>query len=514
MWNLAAALLQLVAPLAWTSPFGAAYLAAAGYGGLSILQVAPGAVLGAVLGRGGFGAAAGGILAFTAAELLRSRADANARGAAALTALVFCLVPCLSFHIAGGAYDVISGILCAVAAMAACPVFCGFVNDASAGRMTLNEEESVSFLLLVCLCLAGSIRLFAPLGFFLTGLFALALSFGGVFSALAGALAGSAALLFGDAGGSEIAVLLLSASFSGVMCVRGAFLQSAAFLMGIPLFIYFGAERQSLFLFASAAVYPWIPRAYRAHALRYLGFFRDKPKRYLFATSARRHLPAPGKRAVGDTGFTEALKNGRMLFMLADGMGTGDAARRASSRALSYAREMFAAAITPLEAMKCINALCLEEKSEMHTTLDVCLLDLVTGRAHFVKSGAEPAWILGKRGITRVEGEALPLGVLSDAPGDMKSVMLEPEDLVFMATDGLICALGGTERTQKALAGLRFFPASAVCAGMIKKARAASRGRWKDDMSCLCIRVHAVPGFRAEQKFLPAAKPQQNRRAG
>ena len=508
--NLCAFLLMMVSPIAWASPFAAAYAAAAGLGAVSYGFLLPGLFLGALVSKGGIAGAVGAVCAYGFSNVLKGRQTENARAIVSVIALLCCLAPSLSFHLAGGSYDTAVCVLSSFAAMGAAPVMCAYVKRGISRKLYPDAEERAAFFLLISLSLAGALRLFSPAGYFLIGLFSLLMAFGGIFSSAVGALAGAVSLLLGNGEAEVIALLFLCACASGALSGKGAVWQSAVFLVGIPLSVYFDAGRESVFLLSSAAVYPWIPRAIRAYFLRYTGFFQEKTHMYLTVSCARRHLPRDEQKICGDTGAVEKLSGGRMLFMLADGMGTGEEAKRISLRALESAKNLFRAPLSADDALKCVNTLCRDENSALHTTLDVCMMDLVTGRVRLLKSGAEPTWLVGKRGVLRLEGEGLPLGVLTDAPGSITEEMVEPGDLVFMATDGLIHALGGADSAECALISMKNLSAGTLCAEMMKKAKNAEAALRRDDMSVLCVRVCLRNPSETQRRFLPFPKEAEN----
>ena len=155
IWNIAAFLMMLSSPMKWTSPFGCAFLASAGYGGLTVFSVMPGAILGALFGKGGIAGAAGGLAAYLMAGFFREKETANARGTVSLFALTGCLLPSVSFHMAGGMYDLAVSALSSFAAMAACPPLMPFVNENMLSRINPDREERIAFFLLTSVCISG-----------------------------------------------------------------------------------------------------------------------------------------------------------------------------------------------------------------------------------------------------------------------------------------------------------------------------------------------------------------------
>lgn len=506
--NLCAFLLFLSSPMKWTSPFGIAFLAAAGHGEMKWDSVFLGSALGAVIGKGGFGGFAGGLMAYTLCGIFHRRDYPAPKSKLSLAAFACCLFPAYVYHLPYSIYDALAATFASVIAMAACPAISPVCMKGAKGKLQLNNEERVASLILCAVMISGLTELYAPIGCFFAGLFTLMFASGGMFSAGAGALTAATGLLIGSAAPSECALLFLCAAAAGAAAGRGVWAQSGLFLIGLPLSAYFGFHINSLCILLAAAVYPWIPRVFSAQACRAFGFFDDAHSVFLTANTSRRHIAPRGMTVCGDAGLAEHLPGGRMLFALADGMGTGQAARETSDLVIARAKEVFHSLLRSEDAMKCINALSKTE-NERHSTVDICLLDTITGRTEFIKNGAEPCWILSRYEVKRFEGEALPVGALSDAPSAHMTAQVMPGDSIFMATDGLLNALGGADKAEEILFENKTLSAAALCSEMIKRAKKAPEERRKDDMSAMCIKIGGKSAYPRAILRLPEAKEER-----
>ena len=207
----------------------------------------------------------------------------------------------------------------------------------------------------------------------------------------------------------------------------------------------------------------------------------------LRVTASRRHA-APEGGACGDTGAIEKAPDGRVILLLADGMGTGEGARRLSRRALALAREFLECGLNEFTAYRAINRLS-DGGREAFSTLDVCEIDPVTGTARFHKCGSEPTWLLRGRTARRIEGASLPVGVVAEATPSVASAHLRPGDAIIMATDGLVNALGGEPAAEAWFQTLSTLSPAAFCTASLKEARSRNRAARPDDMSILCARI-------------------------
>ncbi|MBR1724235.1 MAG: SpoIIE family protein phosphatase, partial [Ruminococcus sp.] len=63
-------------------------------------------------------------------------------------------------------------------------------------------------------------------------------------------------------------------------------------------------------------------------------------------------------------------------------------------------------------------------------------LDLFSGRAEFLRSGAAPAYLLRDGGAVKIECDSFPAGILVSCDPDVYSCKLFDGDIIIMATDG------------------------------------------------------------------------------
>ncbi len=107
-----------------------------------------------------------------------------------------------------------------------------------------------------------------------------------------------------------------------------------------------------------------------------------------------------------------------------------------------------------------------------------------------------PALRRGSGPLQRLEKGGLPLGIDPGARYEPGSARLEPGDLLFVFTDGLVEAMDtskseyGDARMIEALQGLRGETASGTIGRLIEGVeRFAAGTRQYDDITCLALRV-------------------------
>ena len=204
------------------------------------------------------------------------------------------------------------------------------------------------------------------------------------------------------------------------------------------------------------------------------------------AVSCQSGLPGS---ACGDSYLIRPVSGGRLMLLLSDGMGMGEAAAQESRAAAELIGGMLGAGLPRELAQETVNQYLLWRSGEdLFATLDLCLLDLHSGVAEFSKMAACQTVILRGGTLLRVEGADLPLGVVEGAHAGCSRVQLRPGDMLIMATDGVMEA-GGGDFIADALTGAEVVSPRQLAARLVHEAAARRAGGRADDLTCLCARI-------------------------
>ena len=165
--------------------------------------------------------------------------------------------------------------------------------------------------------------------------------------------------------------------------------------------------------------------------------------------------PRDGETVCGDTVVSFRREDGLWCLLLADGMGSGEAARKESSLICRLLRQFLEAGVEPEAALKTLNSAMALRGAETgsFTTIDLCTCDPSTGETAFYKFGAAPSYLKKGGVVRRVTGGTLPAG-LRGAPAapDVTRVSLDPGGFAVMISDG-VADPGRDEWLQDLLAG-------------------------------------------------------------
>ena len=188
----------------------------------------------------------------------------------------------------------------------------------------------------------------------------------------------------------------------------------------------------------------------------------------------------------GDSQVAVPLKDGRYLLVLCDGMGSGEAAYRESTAAVSLVENFFKAGFDEAVIFDTINRLLqLKGNEEVFTTVDLCVLDLKTGGARFTKIGAESSYILSSEGIMEIRPGALPMGIVDEVKPVSTAHMLKPGDMIVMVSDGVADEICGD--ALQWFADIDITDAQTAADSIIDKALAGQPPR--DDMTVMVTQL-------------------------
>ncbi|HZK35311.1 MAG TPA: SpoIIE family protein phosphatase, partial [Bacillota bacterium] len=201
-----------------------------------------------------------------------------------------------------------------------------------------------------------------------------------------------------------------------------------------------------------------------------------------------------GNTVCGDSYSFTPIKDGKYLLALSDGMGSGTRAQEESSAVISLMENFFEAGFDQAITIKTINSvLMLRSRDEMYATADLCVIDLIDASMEFIKIGGVPSFIYNRGRVQIIKNNALPIGILEDVQTDVIGAKLKDEDIIILATDGILDAFSSPGDAEKALASLiadlNTNNPQQIADTIMDRALALSGNKAKDDMTVLAGRV-------------------------
>ncbi len=193
----------------------------------------------------------------------------------------------------------------------------------------------------------------------------------------------------------------------------------------------------------------------------------------------------------GDSFRMIHLKGGKFVIALSDGMGTGERAAKESQAMLELLGSFLEAGFESRLAVKMINSIMAMKSDEAFVTLDLCIIDLYTGEVQFVKTGAEPSYILNRGGRVRtVRAASLPVGLVADAKAEVSNAKMQDGDRIVMMTDGVSTSPMGKPWVNEFLK--EESNDDEISEKILNRAIEQSHGTVRDDMTVLTVSLKAV----------------------
>lgn len=150
-------------------------------------------------------------------------------------------------------------------------------------------------------------------------------------------------------------------------------------------------------------------------------------------------IPKDKETVSGDVLDDFILAEAKHCFVLSDGMGCGETAKKEAESTVSLIRDIIQSGFNQDFAAAVLNYLTMnKEKNETYATADICMLDLKNFMAEFVKIGAAPSYICSPdKGIKVVAGNSLSSGENDTEKPIVFREKLSLGDIVIMVSDGV-----------------------------------------------------------------------------
>lgn len=153
------------------------------------------------------------------------------------------------------------------------------------------------------------------------------------------------------------------------------------------------------------------------------------------APSGTRESGGSGDGISGDTAVSFE-SDGRFYTVISDGMGSGKEAALTSGVCVTLLEKLIKSGAEMETALKMLNRIIRASGRETSATVDIAEIDLVTGEARFVKSGAAPSFVLRDGGIFRLQSKTVPIGIIRALDAEMIKFDVAAGDTIVMVSDG------------------------------------------------------------------------------
>ena len=157
----------------------------------------------------------------------------------------------------------------------------------------------------------------------------------------------------------------------------------------------------------------------------------------LSCETARASMRKEEELVNGDSAVVFENREERFYALLSDGMGSGKEAAITSRMTCIILEKLLAAGNRKDIALKMLNNFIRNKNMECFATVDLLEIDLLTGQAAFIKSGAAASYVLREGKLFKIASTSMPIGITREITAEEITFTLRPGDLVVMISDGI-----------------------------------------------------------------------------
>ena len=147
------------------------------------------------------------------------------------------------------------------------------------------------------------------------------------------------------------------------------------------------------------------------------------------------------EKANGDSAVTFDNREDYFYVLVSDGMGSGREAAITSKICTVFLERMLGAGNGKAVALEMLNGFIRSRGTECSATVDLAEIDLITGEACFVKSGAAPSFVLRGSNLYKLQSKTVPIGIMRSIDAEKIKFELMPGDVIVMISDGVAQSL-------------------------------------------------------------------------
>lgn len=149
---------------------------------------------------------------------------------------------------------------------------------------------------------------------------------------------------------------------------------------------------------------------------------------------------AEGEEICGDMTNAFITESSYFYSLISDGMGSGSQAAYTSGVCAMFIEKMLMAGNRADVTLRMLNNVVRSENmgcgDECSATVDLLELDLMSGVASFIKSGAAPTYIAREGTVYKISSRTMPVGIIKDADARITRFDTRRGDIIVMMSDG------------------------------------------------------------------------------
>ena len=196
--------------------------------------------------------------------------------------------------------------------------------------------------------------------------------------------------------------------------------------------------------------------------------------------------PSEAEEVSGDR--TAYFETGEDYFygLLCDGMGSGGEAAGTAELCIGILSGMLKTGNNEDTSLKLLNSLLRAGVGECSTTVDLLEVDLLYGKASFVKSGAAASYVKRGEHLFRIRSDTAPMGILRALDAERIHFSVRPGDEIVLLSDGVSQTVEDAPWLLEFLAAPREKTAEETAREILELARSHGGG---DDMTVMLVKI-------------------------
>ncbi len=145
--------------------------------------------------------------------------------------------------------------------------------------------------------------------------------------------------------------------------------------------------------------------------------------------------------ANGDTAAMFDNREDYFYTLISDGMGSGREAAITSKLCAVFCEQMLSSGNGKAVTLEMLNGFIRSRGTECSATIDLVEIDMITGEACFVKSGAAPSYVLRNGNLYKLQSKTVPIGIMTALDAEKIRFDLMEGDIIIMLSDGVAQSL-------------------------------------------------------------------------
>ena len=228
--------------------------------------------------------------------------------------------------------------------------------------------------------------------------------------------------------------------------------------------------------------------AYVHQENKWLGFREDVRHQVLTGYAFCRKK---GEPVSGDSFSMFRLEDGRQIYLLSDGMGSGGSARQESLRMTELMEQLLKTGFREEQAFEMANnILTFGKEQEQYASMDLLSVQLHTGLLKMIKMAGAPTFLLRKNRVEIWKSANIPAGILWNLEFDVLYKKLYDGDRIVIVSDGILGRQEGSEEAlERFLLTLGRKNPQMAAEEILEWALKRQGGQPLDDMTVLVISV-------------------------